>query len=140
MAKFDPITRHPIAGLPYEKVAFVRMTPRRDPLYRVEGHDASPTDPFDALGTAFAIYGGCCFYCGKKFKPQPLSGGKAHRDHVVPDSKGGSDRLHNLLIACHRCGTSKASKEIHRFNRRAADKYLAAIERHIARCLGAAEP
>jgi 5-methylcytosine-specific restriction endonuclease McrA len=90
----------------------------------------------DALARAFAAYGGSCFYCEREFPPQKLSTRGAHRDHVIATSKGGSDRLHNLVIACQECGTEKANRSIRDFRPSAADKYVAALERHIARALG----
>jgi 5-methylcytosine-specific restriction endonuclease McrA len=137
MAKIDPITLHPIAGLPYEKIRFVRMTSKRVPLYAVQGVDGE-RGASEALRRAFCEYGGRCFYCDMRFKPQKLSSRGAHRDHVVAASHGGSARLHNLVIACRRCGSEKADKPVRQFRPEAADRYLSALERHIARALGAA--
>ena len=140
MARFDPIALHPLAGRPYDKIRFVRMTPSRVPLYRVEGSSAAERGAGDALRVAFAIHGGECFYCRRRFKPQPLSRKQAHRDHVVPCSRGGSDRLHNLVIACTGCGAAKADRPIRHFDPAAADRLLVELERHIARALGARQP
>jgi 5-methylcytosine-specific restriction endonuclease McrA len=136
VAKIDPIALHPLQGVPYDRLEFARMLPDRTPLYRVIGSDKEPSGAFKALGCAFERYGGTCFYCDKKFPPQPLAEGRAHRDHVVPASASGSDRLHNLVIACSGCGAKKANKPLHRFRPRASDAYLQALEGHIARALG----
>ncbi|AXV15090.1 hypothetical protein CYG48_04875 [Neorhizobium sp. SOG26] len=42
--------------------------------------------------------GGCCFYCGGAAKAV---------DHFQPITKGGSDRLENLVPACSSCNNSK---------------------------------
>ena len=136
MAKIDPIARHPVSGLPYDRLEYVRLGPDRTPCYRVTGSERDPSGAFKALGHAFEMYGGDCYYCGKKFKPHRLSEGRAHRDHVIPESAGGSERLHNLVIACTLCGTKKANRPIRAFKPSAADKYIAALEAHIARALG----
>ena len=41
-----------------------------------------------------------CAYCGKKDIPLEI-------EHIVPKSKGGSNRVSNLAIACHECNQSK---------------------------------
>jgi 5-methylcytosine-specific restriction endonuclease McrA len=135
VAKIDPIAAPPFPGLPYEKIEFVRLDPKRVPLYRVKG-EPQVAGAFDTLGRAFVRYGGNCFYCGKKFRPASFSQNKAQRDHVVADSSGGSCRLHNLVIACVRCGTLKANKPIPQFRPKAADKYVTLLEGHISRALG----
>lgn len=140
MAKFDPVALHPLDGPPYDKLHFVRLNPQRVPLYTVAGSPSAAAGAERALARAFALYGGACFYCGKTFKPQPLSPRGAHRDHVVAQSCGGSDRLHNLVIACSPCGSKKADRPLEDFQPPAATKYSAALERHIARALGAASP
>ncbi|NMG83710.1 MAG: HNH endonuclease, partial [Methanosarcinales archaeon] len=37
-----------------------------------------------------------CAYCGKKDVPLEI-------EHIIPKSRGGSDRVSNLTIACHEC-------------------------------------
>ncbi|HEU0134356.1 MAG TPA: HNH endonuclease signature motif containing protein [Allosphingosinicella sp.] len=135
MAKINPIAAPPFPGLPYEQIEFVRLDAKRVPLYRVKGYP-EVAGAFQVLGRAFERFGGECFYCGKKFRPDSFSKNKAHRDHVVADSSGGSPRLHNLVIACVRCGTLKANKPVRQFRPKAADKYLAILEAHISRALG----
>lgn len=47
-----------------------------------------------------------CFYCGGP-------GGTA--DHLVPRSKGGEDRLDNLVPACQTCNTKKFNHDLQEF-------------------------
>jgi 5-methylcytosine-specific restriction endonuclease McrA len=103
----------------------------------VEGADVAPAGALEALSRAFQRYGGKCFYCPTRFEPQPFSPTTAHRDHVIAASAGGSDLLHNLVIACHRCDTEKGSDTVQDFRPKAAKAYLAALEKHIARCVRA---
>lgn len=45
-----------------------------------------------------------CIYCGS---PRHLS-----FDHLIPKSKGGPDNIHNQVLACKKCNTSKSNKDI----------------------------
>lgn len=49
-----------------------------------------------------------CVYCGKKNLPLEI-------DHVIPKSKGGSDRISNLTLACHNCNQAKSNLSIEEF-------------------------
>jgi CRISPR/Cas system Type II protein with McrA/HNH and RuvC-like nuclease domain len=42
----------------------------------------------------------CCAYCGCGLNPNER---KAHIDHVIPESEGGSNRLCNLILTCPTC-------------------------------------
>jgi hypothetical protein len=43
-----------------------------------------------------------CLYCGRKFCRAELT-----RDHVLPTSRGGTDRWENVVAACKRCNWIK---------------------------------
>lgn len=49
-----------------------------------------------------------CLYCGKPFADAALT-----RDHVVPRSRGGSDRWDNVVAACRRCNHRKGDRLTH---------------------------
>ncbi|NEO89746.1 MAG: HNH endonuclease [Moorea sp. SIO3G5] len=49
-----------------------------------------------------------CAYCGKKGVPLQV-------EHIHPKSKGGSDRVSNLCIACEKCNQRKGNKPIEDF-------------------------
>jgi len=44
-----------------------------------------------------------CAYCGKKDVPLEV-------EHIVPKSRGGSNRIDNLCLSCHECNETKGSK------------------------------
>jgi 5-methylcytosine-specific restriction endonuclease McrA len=46
-----------------------------------------------------AVYGGRCAYCGER--------GPLEADHRTPLARGGSNRIENILPACHRCNARK---------------------------------
>lgn len=49
-----------------------------------------------------------CAYCGKKDVPLEV-------EHIVPRSRGGSDRVSNLTIACNKCNQKKGNKTAEEF-------------------------
>lgn len=53
-----------------------------------------------------------CHYCDKKVaKPGTYSGKKTTFDHIVPQAKGGSDDVDNLVLCCARCNSEKGKKD-----------------------------
>lgn len=63
----------------------------------------------------------CCAYCDKKDVPLEI-------DHIVPKSKGGSDRVSNLALSCHKCNQKKGNQSLIDFlkNEKKTAKILAA--------------
>jgi 5-methylcytosine-specific restriction endonuclease McrA len=49
-----------------------------------------------------------CVYCGKKNLPLEI-------DHIIPRSRGGSDRVSNLTLACHNCNQAKGKLFVEEF-------------------------
>jgi len=49
-----------------------------------------------------------CVYCGAINQPFEI-------DHVQPRSRGGSDRVSNLVLACHACNASKGNQTAREF-------------------------
>ncbi len=49
-----------------------------------------------------------CTYCGAENTPLEV-------EHIVPKSKGGSDRVSNLTLACHKCNQTKGNQDIREF-------------------------
>lgn len=50
-------------------------------------------------------YDNRCAYCGKKDN-------HLTKDHVVPVSKGGDDRMHNIVPACFECNRKKNARRL----------------------------
>ena len=48
-------------------------------------------------------YGYRCVYCGKSAVPFEI-------DHILPKSRGGSDRVSNLALCCHDCNVAKGNR------------------------------
>lgn len=49
-----------------------------------------------------------CAYCGKSGVPLEV-------EHIIPKSRGGSNRVSNLTIACHNCNQKKGNKTAKEF-------------------------
>lgn len=55
-------------------------------------------------------HGGVCFYCGRRtvLRPKhPPIDLCATRDHILPRSRGGSNELFNMVLACRACNEEK---------------------------------
>ena len=50
--------------------------------------------------TIWQYFENSCAYCGFGLNPNER---KAHIDHVIPESEGGSNRLCNLILSCSTC-------------------------------------
>ncbi|NEO85513.1 MAG: HNH endonuclease [Spirulina sp. SIO3F2] len=53
-------------------------------------------------------WGRKCAYCGAKDTPLEV-------EHIQPKSKGGSNRVSNLTLACHACNQAKGNQEVTEF-------------------------
>ena len=56
-------------------------------------------------------WGRQCAYCGKTDTPLEV-------EHIHPKSKGGSNRVSNLTLACNRCNQSKGNRDVEDFLKR----------------------
>jgi 5-methylcytosine-specific restriction endonuclease McrA len=53
-------------------------------------------------------WGRKCAYCGKQGIPLEV-------EHIIPKSKGGSDRVGNLTLSCTKCNLKKGNKPVEQF-------------------------
>lgn len=54
------------------------------------------------------LQGNCCYYCGRPFTRSR----QATIDHFVPRSRGGTNNLRNLRLACPECNHRKANEVV----------------------------
>ncbi len=69
-----------------------------------------------------------CIYCGAEDTPLEI-------EHLIPRSKGGSNRVSNLGIACHACNQKKGNKTVQEFLKEKPDlakKILARAKKPLA--------
>ena len=124
-------TAHPLDKKPYHCIRFSKFDHNGTPLYSVTGTEGE-TSAYNALRKAFAQHGGHCFHCEKWMKPQPMSH-NITRDHVQSKSSGGSDYLHNLVLAHGDCNRAKGHKDLAEFSVERGDKYLKLLDQHIVK-------
>ena len=60
-------------------------------------------------------WGRRCAYCGKQGVPLQI-------EHIQPKSRGGSDRISNLTLACEPCNTRKGNRPLAEFLARKPDR------------------
>ena len=88
--------------------------------------------------TRLAIYlrdGMACAYCGATVEDGTL----LTLDHLMPDSRGGSNAPTNLVTACRRCNCARGNRTVRSFCRATAeylnhDAKAETIERHVRNC------
>lgn len=61
-------------------------------------------------------WGRQCAYCKKKNIPLQI-------EHIYPRSKGGSDRVSNLTLACEKCNQKKGNKDVSEFLKRKPERF-----------------
>ena len=67
---------------------------------------ARPRTSYPLSNTAlFARDSHLCLYCAREFPQHGLT-----RDHIVPLSRGGTDRWENVVSACRRCNQHKGNR------------------------------
>lgn len=76
----------------YINIPFHRVRLTRENIYRRDNYE--------------------CVYCGDNDRK------KLTLDHVIPKSKGGTDRWDNLVTACKKCNLEKADLTIEEFGRK----------------------
>jgi len=89
LARFDPqkLQNPEISGIEYQQGEFAGYEVRE---YLLEK------------------WGRECAYCGAKYVPLTI-------DHIYPKSKGGSDRVSNLTLACFPCNQKKGNRDVAEF-------------------------
>ena len=75
---------------------------------------------FDVMQYLLVKYNHTCVYCDRKSTPD--NGIRLEKDHVKPVSKGGSNRLSNLVLACKDCNATKSNKDLSVFLANKPDK------------------
>ena len=67
-----------------------------------------------------------CFYCGEQGKPLTL-------DHIIPKSRGGTDRVANLTTACLKCNQQKDNQLPEEFLAETPDKLRELLGQNLRR-------
>ena len=77
------------------------------------------------------VWEGRCIFCRRRLRVrldgQPIS--RATVEHIIPRSKGGTDELPNLALACSGCNHEKGRRHDRRDSARAAEIQADLLER-----------
>ncbi|MET8051691.1 RNA-guided endonuclease IscB [Streptosporangium sp. NPDC005286] len=98
----------PVRAVHVERVAFdTHVLSAGKTLEGVE-YQQGPLAGYEVREYLLARWGRACAYCGACGVPLNL-------DHLPPRSRGGSDRLSNLVVACIPCNQAKAATLVEEF-------------------------
>ncbi|MCJ8282817.1 MAG: RNA-guided endonuclease IscB [Rivularia sp. ALOHA_DT_140] len=97
----------PITDLWIEKVKFDMQQMQNPEISGVE-YQQGELQGYQVREYLLEKWGRECTYCGKKDVPLQI-------EHIYPKSKGGSNRVSNLCLACEKCNQKKGNKEVDKF-------------------------
>ena len=97
----------PVTALSQELVRF-DMQAMQNPEISGCGYQQGTLAGYEVREYLLEKWGRECVYCGGENVPLEI-------DHIHPRSKGGSDRVSNLTIACHGCNQRKGNSPIEQF-------------------------
>nr|WP_277424466.1 RNA-guided endonuclease IscB [Acidithiobacillus sp. PG05] len=97
----------PVTALSQELVRFDNQTMQNPEISGTE-YQQGTLFGYEVREYLLEKWGRECAYCGAEHTPLEI-------DHIHPRSKGGSDRVSNLTIACHDCNQAKGNMPIEQF-------------------------
>ena len=97
----------PISGISQELVRFDTQALQNPEISGVE-YQQGELFGYEVREYLLEKWGRKCAYCGAENVPLEI-------EHIKPKSKGGSDRVSNLTLACRPCNQSKGNQEIEQF-------------------------
>ena len=88
-----------------QRLTGIRSRIDLQPIVAIQGRIVQRFSPPLCNRTLFRRDDHTCLYCGSKFTRADLT-----RDHVLPTSRGGTDRWENVVAACRRCNWQKDNR------------------------------
>ena len=101
------LKRIPLASLAVETVRFDLQKLQNPEISGIQ-YNQGTLFSYEIREYLLEKWGRKCAYCSKEDIPLEI-------DHVVPKSRGGSNRVSNLAIACRTCNEKKGNKPIKEF-------------------------
>ncbi|QFS43549.1 RNA-guided endonuclease IscB [Nostoc sphaeroides] len=102
------ITRYvPITGISQELVKFDTQAMQNPEVSGVQ-YQHSELMGFEIREYLLEKWGRKCAYCGVENVPFEV-------EHILAKSRGGSDRVSNLALACHDCNQAKGNRDVKEF-------------------------
>ncbi|WP_155996452.1 RNA-guided endonuclease IscB [Verrucomicrobium sp. 3C] len=109
----------PVTGLSQELVRFDTQAMQNPEIAGVE-YQQGTLAGYEVREYLLEKWSRQCAYCGKKNLPLEV-------DHIDPKSRGGSDRVSNLTLACHECNQDKGNRDIREFLANHPDRLMAVL-------------
>ena len=91
----------PLTHISYENVKFDIQLMRNPEISGVE-YQQGQLQGYEVREYLLEKYDRKCVYCGKKNIPLEI-------EHIIPKSRGGTNRIDNLTISCHDCNQKKGN-------------------------------
>ncbi len=88
-----------------QRLTGIRSRIELQPIVAIQGRIIQGFSPPLCNRTLFRRDDHSCLYCGQKYARSDLT-----RDHVLPTSRGGTDRWENVVAACKRCNWQKDNR------------------------------
>jgi 5-methylcytosine-specific restriction endonuclease McrA len=93
---------YPISGISMELVKFDTQLLENPKICGIE-YQQGELAGYEVREYLLCKWGGRCAYCSKTDIPLQI-------EHIIPESRGGSDRVSNLTLACEDCNQRKGTK------------------------------
>jgi len=97
----------PITGIVQELVKFDMQQMQNPEVFGIE-YQQGTLEGYEVREYLLEKWNRTCAYCGKKDIPLQI-------DHIQPRSKGGSNRVSNLTLACQCCNQKKDASPVEEF-------------------------
>lgn len=97
----------PVTGITMERVLFDMQAMENPEIGGVE-YQQGALQGYEVREYLLEKWQRCCAYCGARNVPLEL-------DHIRPKSRGGSDRVSNLTLACRDCNQTKGNQRVEVF-------------------------
>ena len=97
----------PVSSIAFEYTSFDMQLMQNPEISGIE-YQRGTLHGYEVRQYLYEKFGHRCVYCGNESDAIEL-------DHVVPRSKGGSDRVSNLVPSCHKCNQRKGNRSIEDF-------------------------
>ena len=97
----------PIGSIAVELVRFDTQILQHPEIFGIE-YQQGELAGYEVREYLLEKWGRKCTYCGQENIPLQI-------EHIIPKSKGGSNRISNLAIACKKCNQKKGNQSIEKF-------------------------
>lgn len=106
----------PLTSIAYEKVKFDTQKIMNPDIQGIEYQQGEMFGKGELFAYLLEKFKRTCVYCGKSdFQKGVYKPLRFEIDHIVPRSQGGTNRVSNFALSCHKCNQKKGNKSINEF-------------------------